>query len=431
MALSRDEYRKWENLMKKYKLPPITNFRFRIDLTEADAMQIRESGKLSLEQLTIILDSIERLDENTSLVLPQKILYELDPKYVKKNCKRIMLKRIYSKKEAIENELTPQKLIKEKIYELREKYERDNSSLVKDNYAFINYRGITDKKTKNYLIVDAIEGYLLCNDANGLIKTKRYDTLEALLKLKHLQLPREERAFIRREIMKIRRRETLTEKERKRAGFIREIILNKQAVRIALVPSKHIKNLFYRMKFNKLPLKFNDGLIPDLEKLYYATWTDLHIEPACNCEDKAYFINYINPGEIYHCVHEIAAFRKFIKEDWKDWTRRDESRREGDESGNEREGKTGEAIRAGGVGGTGGADESYNKNPCIATSQFFKPSKQAIEYYLKLRNQVFVKKVIQHGETWTSIYEHLEHLPKIYIELFLEKQVRRAKIELM
>jgi|GEM_PF-4977014 len=377
--MMQEEWQAWRELKEKFKRPSKNAFRREIDLSDT---QLEDTGKLTLEQLIYILDTIKRADEDEAIVLPSSIQYALDPRYVLKNLERIELRRIKSKKDAIEEGAEPLKLIAEKIEELREKYLRDSEMLVKKEYGWINYRGIIDKKNKNFLASDAIEGYLLEKEAGNLIKVKRYDTLEQLLK--NPSLSQEERRRIAQEARKIKKRKTMTQKEIEMPGFIRKEILNKQAERIVYVPSRNKIGTYYTIRFRKLPLKYNDGKFSELDKLFLAQWTNLYTEPSCNCEEKMWFINYIKPGEIYHCVHEIAAFRRCIRDDY-----------------------TGHTLP-----------------PYIATSQFFKPTQEAIEFYKKLRNQVFVKKV-RYDQNQNPHFSY-EHISKPYVESLLIKQVIRG-----
>lgn len=377
----------WERIMAANRLPTITEFPIKKDLNEF--MTIMETGKPTLEQTLDILDLVAELDHETALILPEGFLYRVDARTVRKNVKPIALRRITTKKEAIEQEITPEKLIKEKIEEMRNRYNRDNETL-REDYAGISYRGITDRKIKNYLLSDAVGGYLYSKIASALIKINRYDTLESLLKSKEAKkfsdeekatITRMSRAETRHELLKIRQRKMLTEVPEKP----RRIILTKQAERAVLtVPSTSEAGKFYgNIKFRKLPEVFPDDKYPELNKEFHATWTDFYTEPSCNCDDKMWFITYLRPNQIWNCVHEIAAFRKAIAMDWQ------------------------------------GNQPTTYPNPYIATSPFFKPTEKAIDFYMKLRNQVFVKK------------EEYKHLAKVYLDIWLEKQVRRGKLELL
>jgi hypothetical protein len=59
------------------------------------------------------------------------------------------------------------------------------------------------------------------------------------------------------------------------------------------------------------------------------------------------------------------------------------------------------------------------KQPYIATSPFFKPSKEIIELYNKWKNQVFTKKENHYG-----------NLAKVYRDIWLMKDVIRNKVDL-
>lgn len=359
----------WDRILEANKFPAISEFSRKLDLNES--ITIEESGKPNLEQTIEILDIVRNLDSETAVVLPEGFLYNVEARTVRKNVRPITLRRIKTKKEAIESEVTPVKLIKEKIKELQERYLSKPESLL-DDYAGINYRGITDRKIKNYLVSDCIEGFLHAQTAKSLIQIKRYDTLEELLKDKKA-LPLEERAAIRRELLKIRKRKMMVPEK------ARKIILTKQAERVVIrIPSRSEQGKYYtNIRFRRLPESFSDE-----DKEFYASWTDFYTEPSCNCEDKTWFISYLRPGQIWHCVHEIAAFRKAISEDWR--------------------------------------GEHPIKQPYIATSPFFKPTKKAIEIYIKWRNQVFAKKGNQY-----------RHLAKVYTDIWLLKEVIRKEIELL
>lgn len=360
----------WDNILEASKFPRISEFSRRYDLSES--MIINKTGKPSIEQTIDILDMVRNLDYETAVVLPEGFLYDIDARTVRKNVRPIMLRRIYTKTKAIEEQITPTKLIKEKIDKLQECYLLNSESLLED-FAGINYRGIRDGKIKNYLISDSIEGFQHAEKAGPLIHIKRYDTLENLLKSKaSRKLSFEDKAKIRRELLKIRKRKIMVPEK------ARKIILTKQAERVVeKVPSRSEKGKYYNnIKFRKIPVSF----IPD-DKEFYASWTDFCTEPSCNCKDKVWFISYLKPGQIWHCVHEIAAFRKSIAEDWN-------------------EGKPA-------------------KQPYMATSPFFKPSKKTIELYTKWRNQVFTKKENNYG-----------NLAKVYRDIWLLKDVIRGKVDL-
>jgi len=363
----------WEKILEANKQPSIKSFQYKIDLTQD--MRILDSGKPNLEQIIIILDSIERLDQETALILPEGFLYEaINARTLRKNVQPLKLKRIKTKQEAINEEFTLQKSIKEKIESLRSDFKKNPESL-REDYGSINYRGITDKKNKTYLISDAIEGYLHAKNAEPLIQIRKYDTLEELLKSKSAKsLSPQERAEIKRVILKIKNRKMMTPEK------ARKIILSGKAERIVKVPSTSEQGKFYEMRFRRLPVSYSEK-----DKEFYATWPDTWLEPGCHCGHKKGYIKYVNvAGEIFHCVHEIAAYRALINADW----------------------KKGKPITF--------------PNPYVATSPFFKPSQKTMDFYMKLRNQIFVTKESRY-----------EHLAKIYLDIWLEKEVRKGKIELV
>lgn len=380
----------WDRIAEFTKLPSRENFSELIDLTE----DVQLENWPYEEKIKYILDRIGSLDSNAALFLPEQILFKVDARTVMKNSKQLKLRRIKSRKEAIENEITPEKLIKEKIEELQIKYQEGEEKLIRENYGWINFRGITDRKNKNYFIGDAIEAYLYWKEFGNFMNVKRYDTLESLLKEQRREIPLEIRANIAKEIKKIRNRKTLTEKEREHLGFIRGLIIKKQAERIVEVPSRS-KREYYSIKFRKLPLSFPDSITPELNKEFYGTWQDIVIE-SCPCAENKYFISYINPAEIWYCFHQIVAYRKMISLDWK---------KENDSY----------------------VPATY-PNPYIACSPFFKPHKESIQFYEKCRKQVFVKKVGEEDGREKVVYEHL---PRVYATLFLMKQVIRGKVELL
>ncbi|MCS7134761.1 MAG: DUF2624 domain-containing protein [Candidatus Pacearchaeota archaeon] len=383
MKLDRNlEEKIWDEILEKSKRPTHDKFQNEIDLTD---LNILKCGRPSEEQIIEILNQISKLDQYTSLVLPEKILYEIDPRTVRKNVRPICLRRIRSKTEAIEKKITLEKLIKEKIEEMREKF-ISNPEKICEDYAGINYRGITDKKVKNYLMCDVIEGYLHAKDAGILIETKRYDTLEKLLKSKEIDsFDKETRKKIVSAIKSITSRELMTEKMKRIPGYVRKVILTKQSERVVLrVPSTTTKKKYYKnIKFRKLPQFFIDGNFPELNSEVYASWMDVYTEPSCNCEEKTFFITYLprRVNQIWYCVHEIAAFLKMMMDDWK-------------------------------------KDNDDLADPRIGLSPFFIPTLEAIEFYKKLRNQVFVK-------TENSY----KHLPKIYLDIWLEKLIRTNRLK--
>ncbi len=370
----------WNNILEASRFPRITEFSRRYDLNES--MTISESGKPDLEQTIDILDMVRNLDSETAVVLPEGFLYNLNARTVRKNTRPIMLRRVYTKREALENQITPEKLIKEKIEEMRVCYQSRPETL-KEDYVGINYLGFKSKESKVYLICDAIRGYLHAKNAGKLIEIRRFDTLESFLKGKKTRDKETIQAkyAIRRELHKIKKRKMLTEVPEK----VRRNILTKQSERVVKrMPSTSEERKFYRnIKFRLLPQKFPDDKYPELNKEFYIRWFDLKTEPSCNCEEKTWLINNIMPGVIWQCVHEITAFREFIERDWKN-----------------------------------GKPATY-PDPYIATSPFFKPSKQTIEIYTKWRNQIFTKKENHYG-----------HLAKVYCDIWLLKDVVRGKVNL-
>ncbi len=377
----------WRRIIDEARQPALADFKTWNDLSN---QQIAETGRPSLDQILLVLDSIQNCyDPQTALILPERILYVVSPGTVEKNIKPISLRRIKTKKEAIGEKAKPEKLIKEAFDELKHRYSNKPETLMID-YAFINYRGITDRKTKNYLISDAVKGHIHAKNSGPLIVIKRYDTLENFIETKDYKsldihdksgVFRITRAVKRKEIEKIRNRKMLTDLPEK----VRKIILTKQSERIvSQVPSIGVIGKYYHgVKFRKLPQQFPDEKYPELNKEFYAAWTDFYTEPSCNCDNKTWFINYIAPGQIRHCVHEIAAYRAAIAQDWKE-----------------------------------GQPATF-PNPFIAASPFFKPTKEAVEFYRRLKNQVFVK-----------IGEEYIHLPKVYVSLYLVKQHVRGKLNL-
>jgi|AntAceMinimDraft_18_1070375.scaffolds.fasta_scaffold34450_1 hypothetical protein len=369
----------WNKIIKSSRFPKIKEFPRKYDLSKI--MNIRETGKPNLEQTIQILDLVRNLDYETAVILPEGFLYNVNARTVRKNVKPIMLRRIYTKHEAIENQITPEKLIKEKIEQMRTHYQLKPETLGED-YAGINYLGFKSKESKIYLISDAIRGYLHAKNAGELIEIKRFDTLESFLKNKKTNDKETIQAkyAMRRELHKIKKRRMLTETPEK----VRRNLLTKQSERIVKIPSTSEKGKFYRnIKFRLLPQKFPDDKYPELNKEFYIRWFDLKTEPSCNCEEKTWLINNIMPGVIWQCFHEITAYRALINSDWKD----------------------GKPIT--------------HPDPYIATSPFFKPSPKTIDFYLKLRNQVFTKKENHYG-----------HLDKVYRDIWLLKDVVRGKIDL-
>ncbi|UZE94116.1 MAG: hypothetical protein IB618_00880 [Candidatus Pacearchaeota archaeon] len=379
----------WDRIIDASKLPNISDFSTVYDMNENEEMEIKESGKPTLEQTVEILHLVAVLDSESAIILPNGFTYRVDARTVRKNVRPIMLKRIRTKREAIEQEITPSKLAREKIEKMRFRYQIKPETL-REDYAGINFVGITDKKIKNYLISDAIEGYLHAKNASSLIEIQRWDTLESLLKERKYQerLSFQEklalkRVTMRKEILKMgSRKKTLTEVPEKP----RRIILTREAVRVAKkVPSTSERGKFYKeIRFRRLPEVFPDNEYPELNKEFYAAWTDFWIEPPCTCQDKTWFISYIRPNQVWYCIHEIAAFRKALSMDWQE-----------------------------------GRPVTY-PDPYIATSPFLRLSQDYINYYMKWKKQVFIKK-----------RNSYQHLAKVYLDIWPEKQVRRGKIELL
>jgi len=371
----------WEQILAENKLPTITGFSNVRDLSED--VQIEDVGKLTLEQVCTILDHVDRLDEFSAIVLPKTVLYRVDARTVRKNVRQVELRRLRSKREAIQERATPEGLIKERLAELHTEYKKDPEKLLVD-YGGINYRGITSRMNHNYSISDSIRGYLHAQLADDLIHVERYDRLESLLVGTMTGVPASEKAAIRAVLLKIRNRATMTDKLKKIPESARKIILTRQSERIVGVPSTSHQGFHPNIRFRRLPLAFPDDAYPDLNKEYHASWTDVTTQPSCNCQDKTWFITYLKPGETWHCVHEIAAFRAMAQREWK------------------------------------AGKPTTSPDPYIAASPFFKPTQAAIDFYHRLRNQVFV-----------NMGERSEHLPYVYIDLLLMKQAVRGKLKLL
>lgn len=349
----------WKKLIEEYQSTKLKSYSEKINVSD---INIKTSGKPSESQIREIIERISLLNENQAIILPGDIMYQVDPKTVRKNMRRLSLRRIKTRKEAIDNKITPLILIQEKTDDLRRK---KHISILQD-YSGINFRSISNDHTnKNYLVADAIEGYNLSIIGKELISIKRYDTLDSLI----MRPKNQEKGEIGKELKKIRPRKFFYEYEKK----AREVILRKQSARIANVPSTSKHSYHKNIRFLLLPQTFSDNKTPELNNEFYATWFNIKTNPSCNCSDKANLIDYIHPGEVSFCLHEIAGFRAMLAQDH--------------------------------------TNPEINENPYIATAPFFKPTKEAINLHSKLKKQVFVKRA-------PGKYTHL---PKIYINSWLVK----------
>lgn len=245
-------------------------------------------GKISqLEKITTLdareedfLEVIRRVDDITrqgyGVVLPEEFFLELNARTLRKYLQPLKWRRIGSKKRAIEERITPYILMKES----REKMKMGKY------YGGTGWRGLSDRRNKNFLLYSWIEAWELFSIGKLLINIKRYDMPDELR-----QLEKEERVRIGREISKL---------TTKRID-LREEIMKRGGIRTGRVPSRSRAGKFYDdMRLEGLPLKFK-GISSDY---HHATWFDLTSKHSC--KDKQMFITYVRPREEILCAHDFA-----------------------------------------------------------------------------------------------------------------------------
>lgn len=242
----------------------------------SDLDEIKKISTEGRNFLEVILEIDDITREGAGVLLPSDFFIELNARTVRKYLQPLKLRRFKSKKQAIAERITPYALIREareKIID--EKY-----------YGGINWRGISDRKNKTFLLYSWLEGCELHEIAKPLIKVRRYDVPDELR-----ELNQEERKKISDEISKLTKKRIDIEHE----------IMQRGGVRTGAVPSRTERGKFYDdIRIDGLPVKF-DGIKSDF---HYATWFD--ISSRHNCKDKQMFIAYARPREELFCSHDIA-----------------------------------------------------------------------------------------------------------------------------
>lgn len=214
--------------------------------------------------------------ENIGVVLPQDFFIELNARTLRKYLQPLKWRRLRSKREAIEERITPYILINDARERLR----------TEKHYGGMNWRGLSDKRNKTFLLYSWIEGWELFEIAQELISIRRYDIPEELK-----QLEEKERARISEEISKLTRKRIDLEQE----------IMRRGGIRTGRVPSRTTRDKFYDdIRMDGLPVKFKDIS----SNAFYAAWFD--ITSKHSCRDKQMFIAYVRPREEVFCAHDIA-----------------------------------------------------------------------------------------------------------------------------
>jgi len=210
--------------------------------------------------------------------LPEEFFLDLNARTLRKYLKPLKWRRIKSKKQAIEEEITPFIL-------MNEARQRINSNVY---YGGTGWRGISIPENKEFLFYSWIEGWELALLGRNLFKIRRYDNPEALEQLEDII----EKAHISEEISKIT----------KRRINLKEEIMRKGGIRTGTTPSRTKKEFFYEdMRIDGLPVNFKKGR----SDIFPAAWfnSTFHYH---NCKDKINFIDYVCPKTEVICAHDIA-----------------------------------------------------------------------------------------------------------------------------
>jgi len=247
-------------------------------------LQVECAGKNPLETI-LEVDGITK--EGFGVLLSNDFFIDLNSRNLRKYLEPLKWKRINTKKQAQEEKTDPYTLFRGAINKLQ----RDNL------YAGTGWRGISDKKNKNFWLYSLIEGWELFEIAGKLIKTNRYDLPDEMK-----SHSKDEIARISREISKI------TDKR----IDLRKEIMKKGGIRTGCVPSRSKEGKFYDdLKVEKLPVKFYK--IPS--DFYYSTWFDLASKHSC--KEKQMFITYLRSREEFFCAHDIAFMIACHSQDYK------------------------------------------------------------------------------------------------------------------
>ncbi len=271
-----NEQKTWENIMENFSPGRISK------LERIETLEAKERDFLRV---------IEQVDEITKqgsgAVLPGDFFLKLNARTLKKYLQPLKWRRVKSKKQAIEERVTPYMLMRESKEKMR----------MQTYYGGMGWRGLSDRRNKNFLLYSWIEGQELFSIAEDLINIKRYD-LPGELK----PLSAEERKRIGREKSKLTKR---------RIDLIHEI-MKKGGIRTGKIPSRSRIGKFYDdMRMEGIPVKFKDIR----SNHYYATWFDLTSKHFC--KDKQMFITYVRPREEIFCAHDIAFLIASHRNDFK------------------------------------------------------------------------------------------------------------------
>jgi len=255
----------WDKIMKTFSPGRIR------DLNRTEEI---DTDKRDFLDIVTEIDGVTR--DGSGVVLPQDFFIELNARTLRKYLQPLKWRRVKSKRQARKERITPYMLMQEARQKMRiEKY-----------YGGTGWRGLSDRRNKNFLLYSWIEGWELFNIAGHLIKIRRYDRPEELQ-----EVTEEERARISREISKLTKRRINLEQE----------IMRRGGVRVGRVPSRTSRGGFYDdMKIEGLPVTFR-GSSSDF---CYSTWFD--ITSRHSCKDKQMFIAYMRPREEIFCAHDVA-----------------------------------------------------------------------------------------------------------------------------
>ena len=226
--------------------------------------------------------------QGTKVVLPEEFFLGLSSRILRKYLQPLKWRRIKSKKQAIEEKVTPYQLMRE----AREKMSMDSY------YGGMGWRGLSMPINKNFLLYSWIEGWELASLGSGLIKLRRYDKPDNLE-----QVSKDERKKMRRELSKVTRR---------KRGDFKERILKKGGTRTGVIPSRSVRGKMYDkgMRIDGMPINFKGSRSNN----HYASWFDLHSWHTC--KDKEFFIAYMRDREEFFCAHDIAFMITSYRDDY-------------------------------------------------------------------------------------------------------------------
>lgn len=255
-----------------------------------DLERVEDVESQGRDPLEVILKIDEITKQGLGVALQPDFFSKLNARVKRKNLQPLKWRRIGSKRQAIDERITPYDLFREA---------RDEMKIGK-YYGGTGWRGISSRENKNFLFYSWIEGWELVDVARDLILVKRYDLPDELRGETY-----ERRTEIAKEISKLTQR-------KQGIDLLKQNIMKKGGSRIGIVPSRSEKRFYTDMRIDGFPVKFRG----DSSELYYSVWFDM-TSKSHSCKDKQMFISYFRPREEFFCAHDIAfivrAHQKEIK----------------------------------------------------------------------------------------------------------------------